>query len=223
MNFLAHYQLAADLETSPHFFAGAILPDIAKRAGFSTPNSLLKDQQSAYINLYNGLKFHLEADRFFHNSFLFKEGMEQWKTGLDEKRLKSSKTFFLHHLLFEMWLDRILLHENPEAGIEMYQNLERVESHFLNQFSRSFYTDETGKIQSVFEGFLQRKFVLSYTSDIHFNQIAKGVFENVTNQKSQPELLEILGEKLLEMETRKSQFFSHWNEFKSDFFKSSGH
>jgi hypothetical protein len=54
--------------------------------------------------------------------FLFKEGIEQWKTGLDEKRLKSSKTFFLHHLLFEMWLDRILLNSNPEAGIEMYQN-----------------------------------------------------------------------------------------------------
>jgi len=217
MNFLAHYLLALESSKSSGFVVGSILPDIAKRAGFATSKSLLTNENEFHPEILAGLKLHLEADRHFHNSTLFTAGMAIWKQGLEPEKVGYSKTFFLHHLLFEMWLDRLLLIENPDAGKNMYLHLNQVQFADLENFTSLFYQDLSGKVYRTFLGFLKRKFILSYTSNVDFVEIAAQVFSQVTQQKVSSELDTLIANKLNELEGDASNFLSLWEDFKTNF------
>lgn len=219
MNFLAHFVLATKLNKSPDFLAGSILPDIAKRAGFATPNFLITEFQSRNSELFSGIRFHLAADRFFHNSDLFKEGMAFWKLGLEEAKTGLSKTFFLHHLLFEMWLDKILMVQNPDAAIKMYETLNLLNIDELDRFSNAFYSDSEGKIKRIYQGFLERKFILAYPSNASFTEISEGVFCHVTRQVPKQGLYAQILEKVIEMENHQDYFLKLWKDFNLIFFK----
>jgi hypothetical protein len=219
MNFLAHWILANEKDSGSNFLIGSVFPDIAKRAGFATPTRLLNQQIHDFPAIENGIRFHLEADREFHNSDLFIKGQEAWKNGLESEKLLVTKSFFLHHLLFEMWLDRILLEQFPEAGLLMYHSFEKLNSKSILHFSKDFYNDQNGLISKVWEGFKKRRFILAYTSETDFCNIAFGVFSHVTKQKPPPLLFDIILEKTREMENRKALFHEHWNNFRQDFLK----
>jgi hypothetical protein len=219
MNFLSHYLLAKEHDQSPLFLVGSILPDLAKRAGFSTPKVLFKNESNQDVQLLNGVKFHLKTDKYFHNDSLFKQGIQFWKTDLDEKNIGLSKSFFLHHLLFEMWLDQILLFANPGSANEMYFTLESADFKLLKKFLSDFYLDRNDKIIKVFDGFINRKFVLSYLNPFDFTHIASGVFSHTTNQTIPEHLPEILLKKLDSMKINEAHFLALWENFKTEFLK----
>ena len=219
MNFLAHYLLATEIESSPLFLVGALLPDIAKRAGFSTPKSLFTNTLELETKLTSGVQFHLKTDKYFHSNHLFQQGMAHWKHNFDEQYLGVSKSFFLHHLLFEMWLDRILLGRELFSGIEMYKTLESIDSKILMEFFSVFYKDDSGKIMKVFEDFISRKFILKYAETSNFSKIASGVFGIITNQLLPLQLDKMILEKLHSMELYETYFLEVWEKFKIDFLK----
>ena len=219
MNFLAHYLLAKELESSPLFLMGALLPDIAKRAGFATPDSLFTNELNLTAKIVSGIQFHLKTDKYFHSHNLFKQGIARWKVQLEEQQLGISKSFFLHHLLFEMWLDRILLNKVPGFGIEMYKNLESIDRKIFINFISDFYKDKSGKISIALEDFLSRKFILKYSEDSFLIPIASGVFGYTTKQLLPEQLNDTLFEKLHSMEIYETYFIELWEKFKIDFFE----
>ena len=109
--------------------------------------------------------------------------MEWWKEQLHSLvPADISKTFFLYHLLFEMWLDRVLMSEQPDADQQMYFALEKVNTMSLKEFAVQVLDDRKTQLVESFRGFQRRRFVSQYRKPETFAEIALGVFGDVTTQ-----------------------------------------
>lgn len=183
MNFLAHFLLTRPDDT-PELQLGALLPDIAKRAGVLIKPAQLAEVHPQYSDFKDGIELHWKADQIFHNSELFAYGMELWKRHLHPEIPKGiSKTFFLYHLLFEMWLDRVLMKQQPGADQKMYIQLAKVSTDHLREFALEVLDDNNARLLKSFNGFQKRQFVSLYARPQAFAEIAIDVFNHVTDQK----------------------------------------
>lgn len=202
MNFLAHF-LLTDEADPPEYQLGTLLPDIAKRAGIVVKPGDLAENREIFQALSYGMALHWKADRIFHNSTLFKTGVSLWKEVLLGRiSPQINKTFFLYHLLLEMWMDKLLMTRYPQADVLMYKRLETVDAGLLARFTSICFGDREGKIVRAFQGFMKRRFVSHYRQADHFAQIATDVFGHVTHQPIVPELKDqiVIGLELLRAE-----------------------
>lgn len=213
MNFLAHYILASQIE-NPDFHTGAILPDIGRRAGFQLSKSVLPVEFPAQLELLMaGMDLHWFSDKHFHDSSFFWNGYNLWKDEIGFQISGVNRKFFLYHLLFEMWLDRILQEANPDAGNAMYASLQEADQDLIRLFSFEILGDPTHKIQATLTDFNQRKFVLDYAHDLKFSGIASGVFAHVTKQSQDPELRDLLSKSVIKMDRYSERILKDWEFF----------
>ena len=196
MNFLAHYILASDRDSAA-FHLGALLPDMARRAGVSLdPSRLFHKDASDFEEMRAGIHLHWHADRHFHNSAFFHEGYLLWKNELEPGIGHMNRKFFLYHLLFEMWLDRLLMRSNEVHAPAMYNSLLRLDERDIAGFSGRFLSDSPGRLQETVSDFKERKFILQYAENERFAAIASGVFAHATGQQPDQELKSLLMEVL---------------------------
>lgn len=182
LNFLAHF-LAAQPIGEEDFLIGSLLPDITRRAGVTLSSLKIRNEKGQlFAPLLHGIEFHWFADKKFHQSNLFQLGVALWKVHLEKRFPGVERKFFLFHLLFEMWLDRLLLSEDPGRGTDMYDSLALTDTEVLALFSKNTLGDRNGVILKTYQSFLTRKFVLDYASEQQFARLATEVFSYVTQQ-----------------------------------------
>jgi hypothetical protein len=215
MNFLAHTEISP-FEASPWHYLGCIFPDLAKRAGVNfRSKQFLELEMQLPEDFSKGIALHFEADRLFHNSRLFESGLQIWKSLLRPESADLKRTFFLHHLVFEMWLDRLIMKENQQSGLRFYDVLGGLDSDALQAVFFPAFGSESEKLVSVFQQFMKRKFVLAYTEDSRFAEISTGVFCFITRQKQgliRPSEIEEALERAIPYEAAAG---SEWRDFKS--------
>ena len=216
MNFLAHFLLTDPLD-SPEYQLGGLLPDIAKRAGILIKPAQLEYVPLSFLQLKKGIELHWKADRLFHNSKLFGFGMELWKKQLHAVIPTSiSKTFFLYHLLFEMWLDRVLMMHQIGSDQAMYSQLEQVNLENLKAFASQVLDDQKSKLIRSFQGFQSRRFVSQYRQLEGFSEIAVDVFNYVTDQSLNGQFKDKIERILVELEVEETGILVRWNQLRSE-------
>ena len=215
MNFLAHFDLSHAAASSA-FQLGALLPDMLGRAGLKLNQSQVDPEKlSRYPDLWAGMQLHWRADRHFHPSSFFVLGNELWKNALHQNGvLAVHKKFFLYHLIFEMWLDHIILKKNPGLADRMYAGLDVLDLSEINHFAEHVLQDRQSKLLAVVQDFRSRKFILDYADVYQFSGIASGVFGYVTGQKVGKSLMDPILQALESLSSSEDQIYLHWLEFK---------
>jgi hypothetical protein len=213
MNFLAHFLLAQHRQ-SPDFHLGSLLPDMVRRAGFRLQEHHFSGLNSDEAQeLLIGVRFHWHTDARYHNSDLFLQGYELWKSLIsDNIPLQLERKFFLFHLLSEMWLDRILLHRNPEAGQKLYEQILMADEALLRVLSIRL-KDREHKLLSTRRDFLDRRFILDYAHPEKFAGIAAGVFAHASRQPFSAVLQEIIASALHEADHHSGRIQAVWRDF----------
>ncbi len=215
MNFLAHFLLAKS-SREDDFLIGSLLPDIARRAGFQLTASKLKDVDGRiYSELISGMELHWMADKKFHQSDLFNLGVALWKVHLEKRFPGVERKFFLFHLLFEMWLDRLLLSRTPSHGLEMYDALSIADTETLALFSRQVLEDRSQSLVKTYQGFVRRKFILDYQDEILFARTATEVFSYVTQQPWREDWINPVVDSLSDLGKFESDVLYIWDLFEA--------
>jgi|GEM_PF-6306765 hypothetical protein len=213
MNFLAHFLLAQHRD-SPDFHLGSIFPDFGKRAGVPLQQSAFAGMvPGRHAELLGGMHLHWYADRLFHNSELFTSGYQLWKTEFGSGISGLHRSFFLYHLLFEMWLDRILMQANPGAAFSMYQSLDCVNNSDVIDFALVYTPDQDKRLFHTTEDFRNRKFILQYENPEKFAGIASGVFAHATGQVRNDELRLFISGLLLRIDRHSESYLRKWDKF----------
>lgn len=217
MNFLAHFLLASRRK-SADFHLGALLPDFGRRAGIPLQAAAFKnDEERDFPELLAGMHLHWQADKAFHGSDLFSEGYELWKTETEADLTGLRRKFFLYHLLFEMWLDRILMDVNPLHALWMYESLARIDEDKLQHFSKTRARDSGQGLFRTLEDFRNRRFLLDYQDPEKFAGIAAGVFFHATGQARNDLLRPYLISKVESMDGHREIFLRKWEVFEKKF------
>lgn len=213
MNFLAHY-LIAQPTTDDDFLIGALLPDMARQAGIQITGSKMKDVHGQlFSGMKSGMELHWMADKKFHQSSLFNLGVALWKVHLEKRFPGVERKFFLFHLFFEMWLDRILLAREPSQGLEMYDNLALADVETLTHFSTQHLGDVNQQVVKTYKGFVNRKFILDYQNEVLFARIGTEVFSYVTQQVWNENWQNPVMEALIELQKFELDVLYIWDEF----------
>ena len=217
MNFLAHF-LLCPTGKSADYQLGSLLPDIAKRAGLLLVPQRIGDwHTSEFGEFISGVRLHWTADKAFHNSVLFETGNQLWKKALPDAAMKGvNRKFFLNHLLFEMWLDRLLIQEGPQRPGVMYSRLSEVHVGRLEQFSGKVLNDREGRLVSVFRDFMRRRFIEDYANSQKFAQTAAGIFGHVTRQGGTMALVPAIIEAMKQLGPTEAGVLEMWYQFMSD-------
>lgn len=215
MNFLAHFDLTKS--DSGDFLIGSLLPDIAKRAGIQiTPLKLKTVTGSEFNHIIHGIQFHWFADKAFHSSELFVKGMSLWKSQLESSLPGMERKFFLYHLLFEIWLDRLILSQDPLVGHQMYRSMEASDLNILQKMAEIGFEDGKNRIVHTLKGFVEKRFVLEYSKDESFTGISADVFSSVTNQTRKMEWEYSIQKGLMALQEFEPEILSEWGQFKKD-------
>jgi hypothetical protein len=216
LNYLAHFLLAAP-SNDDDFLIGSLLPDIARRANVQISSNRLKEVQGQlYSGLKSGIELHWMADKKFHQSNLFNLGVALWKVHLEKRFPGVERKFFLFHLLFEMWLDRLLLARKPESGTDMYDTLALADPETLGLFSSHHLGDRSQQLVQTFQGFVKRKFILEYEHEASFSRISTEVFAYVTQQPWQEKWQQPVIDTLEELQKFETDVLYIWDVFEAD-------
>jgi hypothetical protein len=185
MHFLSHYYYELPVK-SPLFVAGLSIPDLAP--GFSkiynsvVKNSVLPNNKD-FEQIQLGILSHYEADKAFHNSPIFMNLLslttQSFLTqGLSRQRLRLS---VIAHLAVELMIDRQILIENEQLGVDYYNHINAADESVL-----SAYFDEIGQVDSKsnflikFRGFKQRR-ILFFFNDLEKIVTGLGrIYQSVT-------------------------------------------
>lgn len=200
-----------------------MLPDIARRAGFTLHEKQVQPLYEQFPDLIDGIRLHWEADRIFHQSELFQFASQVWKSELEKFPMDSvERKFFLVHLLAEMWLDRVLLNLYPDEGQQLYRSMEQVDIQELRQFALKALDDKDGKLLQTVGLFAKRKFILAYAEAETFSDIAVGVFGHVTHQEVNPMVQKAIFSALPQLENQHENLIAMWDDFRLNFFQKLG-
>lgn len=217
MNFLAHYQLTQPGDEDD-FRIGSLLPDIARRAEIALHQGKIRNlPDTAFLELIRGMELHWEADRQFHQAPLFDLGVGLWKVYLGKKFPGVERKFFLFHLAFEMWLDRLILKRYPDSAIHMYDDLTLAGKDNLTRFAQVHLGDEEGFLNQTFEQFVNRRFILDYSDSGRFAGIVTDIFSRVTKQEWNENWMDPVVDSLRELERFESDVLFIWEQFSGNF------
>lgn len=126
MNFLMHRHLAFVAHGTDLAGAGAMLPDLwrmADRRVRTAPKDaaweLAGEADEATREVMRGIDHHLDADDWFHDASVFREGERATAAALRGAQVAAKKLVLFAHPLWEMCLDGALvrrLGEGEELG-----------------------------------------------------------------------------------------------------------
>lgn len=126
MNFLSHYYLHRS-ENDNYLNIGLTLPDVL---GLHNRHVRLSERFISGIeinddkteSLINGVRLHINLDKYFHKSEYFKEKVNFIQTEYFKASGEENIAVYYAHILLEILIDRYLLIEHPNIAEEFYSS-----------------------------------------------------------------------------------------------------
>lgn len=133
MNFISHFYLDRHMDDSL-FVVGTCTPDLVSifdrkvRLKESAISKLVQDTEVSpeQLSFYQGVIRHFQVDRLFHTSDFFYSETRQLSQQLREAfpATHIQRSFFVAHVLLELILDRLLIHNDELLLNNFYQHFE---------------------------------------------------------------------------------------------------
>lgn len=219
MNFFAH-MLLLGADPPPEAVLGSILPDVAKKSGLILNQSWLRAHKATlHPDLAFGIHTHLSGDQLFHDSQLFHWLTGLWHLPLNQSTFPIKYTFFLKHLVAEMWLDRVLLSQQAQQLHTYYQQLSSLDDS-LPELTRAGMASDVAhtSLLNWIRRFYQEQFLFAYLKPHEFAETAARVFTNVTQQTSKKqEVQEMVSKQLFPLQKANTEVFDRWTDFHKTF------
>lgn len=184
MNFLSHYYF--ETSASPEFSLGLILPDLypsfnqhLRRKIRLNPVKLDSSKE-----ILAGINTHFLQDKVFHSSAFFKDKEIYLKKNMPLAFLEKprSRPFFFHHIYFEMLMDRLLLEEETNLGIQFFQKLANIQPKLVVDFFEEINCAEAvADFFAIFNRFLDSKFLLDYNDNEFFINALTRTYKRVVS------------------------------------------
>lgn len=171
MNFLSHFYF--EQKQSPEFTAGLILPDLLP--GFNA--RLRKKVRTTQFDspstekIKQGIDLHFHHDKVFHQTDFFQEMEIFTKKELQLNAFKQerSRAYLFRHICVEMLMDRILLNQRTQIGVDFFIKLDSVDKKALELFFENAESkSEAADFFAIFNRFLGSKFLLNYKDNDFF-------------------------------------------------------
>lgn len=108
MNFFGHSVIAQELDSSPAFLFGTMLPDFVSMSGARFES--VADDAPARRKLLLGIEVHHATDAVFHSSPHFLRYCSTLTTALEKAGVRRGTSMAVGHIGAELLLDRWLLH-----------------------------------------------------------------------------------------------------------------
>lgn len=168
MNLLSHFACARDLP--PAVQAGSALGDLLPLYRRRVrPLSLVERwsrdpaRSPALRQLVEGVRFHLHVDSRFHRDPLFLETSGRIGRALREaSSTPGLKRFFPAHILTEMFLDHLLMVQDPDLAVAFYELFDDAMRRLLTQFVAAHPAAEGGEFERFLARFANERFLEDY-------------------------------------------------------------
>ena len=193
MNFLSHYYFERQ-NLNSNMVIGTILPDLVKNA--EKEWNLFPQKKEELFNgnlqlnaVLNGWKRHLEVDLIFHSSDFFIDQMAKLKQLL-LPILKDSpvRPSFLSHIGVELVLDHLLVVNGKINSYTLYDHLDTVNEHDLNNFLNNCGYANTKRFFKFFNNFKSSRYLFSYQKieniSYALKRICMRLWENPFNEET---------------------------------------
>lgn len=187
MNFIAHYFLDRNLDDSL-FFAGVSTPDLVsifdrtiRLKEKRMPLIMEHEGTQAELSFYNGVMRHFEVDRIFHTSDFFKQEVrilcDEFNQVVGERKVQ--RDFFVAHILFELALDKVLIHQNSTLVDDFYTHLNSRSLDEIVRLTEWVTHTPMPSYNGYLRKFIHRKYLYNYTDWEHVLFILKRIIQGV--------------------------------------------
>lgn len=169
MNFLSHFYFVRS-NPNPYYTLGSILPDLFRNHRNDWKFGLDKqhinfDDDKNLAALFAGWKSHLQVDKLFHNSTIFKLQTSQLRIELEKVFSELPKRpFFLAHVGYELILDSLLIRNKLIDTNLFYRNLSESNSPVLDHFMIKIGINQTKDFHAFLEHFINVRYLESYSN-----------------------------------------------------------
>lgn len=200
MNFLSHYYCDAK-KGDPFYNLGLAIPDLMSmyKRGWKINDKINKQEFSGvYISLAEGIRQHLLADQYFHQSEFFLRNTSMIKRFMLDCDIKYRGThfLFLSHILLEICIDRLIVINKPQVVKDFYNDLSGIEQNKVNVFFIEMGVPIPEGFFIFYERFIHDKFLYAY-DDIEkiifmYNRILTRVNMTVIDQDEYQKLSNVI-------------------------------
>ena len=164
MNYLSHFYIHQKPGES-YYNAGLIMPDLARGFVKSFKNKVLyvgSDLQALHI----GCLQHYNADKTFHASEFFEWGSHLCTAAVKKLIFKGEveRRWFIGHVLFEMFLDKLLVQHKKQVYIDFYESLNQTDLLVLKEFLDLNTASNSDKLLQNFNHFRSVQYIINYTN-----------------------------------------------------------
>ena len=188
MNYFSHYLLIPD-QQNEYSTLGCILPDLLRDKKIDSSYYLSNDfshKNVQHQSLSFGIKNHIESDALFHNSTFFKSKTKQLARAIrnSDKISLSKYTYFVAHILLELYIDHLLVQDYPNILDQFYVQLDQTNDTVLENYFQKFlpYNDfELFLLKK--DKFVSSKFLTNYSQLKNIGSFLSYVLEKVSIEK----------------------------------------
>lgn len=165
MNYLSHFYISNKPGNS-YYNLGLILPDISRGFVKSFKSEPTFTHES-FIWLQQGCLQHYADDKTFHASNFFKNGSELCTKLVNKAGFSNAinRKWFLGHVLFELFVDRVLVRHVNNVADEFYKNLQEIDYNLLHQFLTLHQCTDATRVTTAVKNFTQAKYIKNYTDN----------------------------------------------------------
>ncbi len=185
MNFLSHYFFDGK-PNNPYFNLGLVIPDLmsmVQRGWKIPPHQFPRERNgnSPVREMADGVRHHLEMDKFFHNAYYFEEYSRLLRNYLKAKGLSYPpyRISFISHIFLELLLDRLLVKHRPNIVHSFYQELEATNIDSVKDFFDHLSLPYYPAFDDFLQKFVNQRFLFDYACNDTFFQIFNRIFQRV--------------------------------------------
>jgi hypothetical protein len=165
LNFLSHFYIDEQPHKSAAYHLGLILPDISRGLvkGLGRHPTLIIENEF-FMDLNEGCRKHLAADKRFHASPFFEHGSAQCLEMIKQLPFQEiiHRKWFIGHILFEMLLDRLLVQHITIVAPRFYNYMRQIEENKLADFMNHHNCSDTVRFLRNFEHFRKVGYIANY-------------------------------------------------------------
>ena len=175
MNFLAHYEIAAQILTPKQPFSayalGTALPDLLPLAESRVrlrPARVAAQRRTEFgAALAAGVSVHLATDSAFHKTAAFAEAQAEVSALLAKAAFERMRVrrFFVAHVLTEMVLDAALLRADPARADRFYEAFAAGDFDLTAQWTEEVTGKALPNLAYVLKRFAQAQYLRQYAKD----------------------------------------------------------
>ena len=183
MNYFSHYLLLSE-PINPYKTIGCILPDLVRDKKIQSAHlqNDISPTNVPFESLHLGITHHFEVDARFHNSSFFKQFTSQISKAIrDSPEISLSKyTYFVAHILLELYLDHILVNEQKIKLDSFYHYLQKADDAVLQAYFGQYLPNNDYELFSLKKDkFVQRKFLYDYQTTDRLGSLISYILQKV--------------------------------------------